>query len=84
MKGFLAVYWLAVLPRFENSLILLPLYCMTHGWADYGLYWTHASAHHLYSINNGIMHVMAFRKLGNTASKQLGSLCHSHYHQEQN
>ncbi len=40
---------LAVLPSFENSLILLPL-C---------------------SINNGIM---AFRNLGNTASKQLGTL----------
>ncbi len=53
---------LAVLPSFENSLILLPLCCMTHGWA---------SAHLLYSINNGIM---AFRNLGNTASKQLGRL----------
>ncbi len=28
---------LAVLPSFENPLILLPLYCMTHGWAYFQL-----------------------------------------------
>ena len=63
----------AVLPSFEKSLILLPLYNMTHGWANYqlGLPMSLPSYAQWNSINNSIKE---YRNLGNTASIQPGSL----------